>query len=75
MPTWWHGGPGLKRLWERDSKMNKAGKIKRLIIGAAIASTMVFGLLSAIPAGAPTLQTGTAIQIAEKGSDGQETHG
>ncbi len=57
--------------------MRKVSEIKKLIVSAAIASTMALGILSALPTGngAETLRAGTAIQVADKGSDGQETHG
>ena len=64
-------------LWERDKKMTQAAYIKKLIIGVAIASTMALSILSVLPAGNIPEPTGfgSTIQVADKGSDGQETHG
>ncbi|NLI01331.1 MAG: hypothetical protein GX446_17780 [Chthonomonadales bacterium] len=59
--------------------MRLAEDVKRLIVAAAIASTMGLALLSTVPhtqADRVACDTHSgAIQIAEKGSDGQETHG
>lgn len=58
----------------------KTADLRKLIIAAAIASTMAFAVGSTvIQVGARDAHAGLGctglVQIAEKGSDGQETHG
>ncbi|MBM3495238.1 MAG: hypothetical protein FJX72_13090 [Armatimonadetes bacterium] len=60
--------------------MRTAHEVKRLILAAAIASAMAI-CLSALPRDLTTVPrasvsaAGSVVHVADKGSDGQETHG
>ena len=58
--------------------MTTRADIKRIILSAAIAATMAMGIVAVIPDGADqriSAANGAAVLVADKGSDGQETHG
>lgn len=59
--------------------MKRAEYIKRLILAAAIASTMALTVIASVPRSTAERVArdagATAFQVADKGSDGQETHG
>jgi uncharacterized membrane protein len=63
---------------QRITAMKTRADIKRIILSAAVAATMAMGLVAVIPDGATphvSAGNGVAVQVADKGSDGQETHG